>query len=142
MLVMEDTGVYECQANTVPKTQETINLHVKDTVAVIAGPREGFLKAGSQLRLHCIVDLGERQGCSGQVVGGGLGGGGGGGGGGFDGVRRISLINPDPSGPDENFKEKAGLHWFLDKRLLDPAAGRERGLTTHTNIHTRLEVQT
>ena len=67
MLVMEDSGVYECQANTVPKTQTTINLHVKDTVAVIAGPREIFLKAGSQLRLHCIVDLGERQGCSGQV---------------------------------------------------------------------------
>ena len=67
MLVMEVSGVYECQANTVPKTETTINLHVKDTVAVIAGPREIFLKAGSQLQLHCIVDLGERQGCSGQV---------------------------------------------------------------------------
>ena len=64
MLVMEDTGVYECQANTVPKTQATINLKIKDTVAVIAGPREVFLKAGSELRLHCIVDLGERQGWS------------------------------------------------------------------------------
>ena len=68
MLVMEDTGVYECQANTVPKTQATIKLHVKDTVAVIAGPREVFLKAGSQLRLHCIVDLGERQGSSDMVL--------------------------------------------------------------------------
>ena len=64
MLRMADAGLYECQANTVPKTQTTINLHVKDTVAVIAGPREVFLKAGSQLRLHCIVDLGERQGSS------------------------------------------------------------------------------
>ena len=53
-----------------------------------------------------------------------------------------SLINPAPSGPDENFQDQAVLHWFLDQRLLDPGAGRERGLTTHTNIHTRLEVQT
>ena len=49
------------------------NIHIqpcmKDTVAVIAGPREVFLKAGSQLRLHCIVDLGERQGWSAKVRG-------------------------------------------------------------------------
>ena len=55
---------------------------------------------------------------------------------------RISPTNPGPSGPDENFLDHAVLHWFLDQRLLDPGAGRERGLTTQTNIHTRLEVET
>ena len=56
-------------------------------------------------------------------------------------VLRISDLAWASSGPDENFLEQAVLHWFLDQRLLDPGAGRERGLTTHTNIHTRLEVQ-
>ena len=32
------------------------------------------------------------------------------------------------------------LHWFLGPRLLDPGAGRERGVTTHTRITDQLEV--
>ena len=32
-----------------------------DTVAVIEGPKELFVKAGDQLRLHCTVQLGARQ---------------------------------------------------------------------------------
>ena len=55
---MEDVGEYECQANTEPKREFSISLGVADTLAVISGPKEVFLKAGSQLRLHCVVDLG------------------------------------------------------------------------------------
>ena len=63
-----------------------------------------FLKAGSQLRLHCSVDLGDQ-------------------------------------GPDQNFLSSAVLHWFLGQRLIDPGAGRERGVTTHTRLRARLEVR-
>ena len=63
-----------------------------------------FLKAGSQLRLHCSVDLGEQ-------------------------------------GPDQHFLSSAVLHWFLGQRLIDPGAGRERGVTTHTRIRDMLEVR-
>ena len=70
-----------------------------------SGPREVFLKAGSQLRLHCAVHLGEQ-------------------------------------GPDQHFLTTAVLHWFLGQRLIDPGAGRERGVTTHTRIRDQLEVST
>ena len=36
--------------------------------------------------------------------------------------------------------DTAVLHWFLGPRLIDPGAGRERGVTTHTRISERLEV--
>ena len=55
---MEDVGEYECQANTEPKREFSISLGVADTLAVISGPKEVFSKAGSQLRLHCVVNLG------------------------------------------------------------------------------------
>ena len=55
---MEDVGEYECQANTEPKREFSISLGVANTVAVITGPKEVFLEAGSQLQLHCVVDLG------------------------------------------------------------------------------------
>ena len=50
-----------CQANTEPVTQFEVELTVTDTVAVIEGPKELFVKAGDQLRLHCTVQLGARQ---------------------------------------------------------------------------------
>ena len=61
MVRLEDGGLYECQANTEPKRQFSVELLVKDTVAVISGPRELFLVAGSTLRLHCTVWLGDRE---------------------------------------------------------------------------------
>ena len=61
MVRLEDSGLYECQANTEPKRQFSVELLVKDTVAVISGPRELFLVAGSTLRLHCTVWLGDRK---------------------------------------------------------------------------------
>ena len=103
MVGVEDVGEYECQANTEPKREFSISLSVADTVAVISGPKEVFLKAGSQLRLHCIVDLGR--------------------------------------GPDEHFQETAVLHWFVNQRLIDPGAGRERNVKTATRIENKFEVK-
>ena len=37
MLRLEDAGFYECQANSEPKEQFSIELSVEDTVAVISG---------------------------------------------------------------------------------------------------------
>ena len=53
-----DSGQYTCKTNTVPDRQELFTLMVKDTVAVIGGPRERILKKGSRLLLHCVVELG------------------------------------------------------------------------------------
>ena len=103
MVGVEDIGEYECQANTEPKRQFSITLGVADTVAVISGPKEVFLKAGSQLRLHCTVDLGR--------------------------------------GPDEHFRDTAVLHWFVNQRLIDPGAGREKNVRTATKITTKFEVK-
>ena len=61
MVRLEDSGLYECQANTEPKRQFSVEVVVEDTVAVISGPREVFLVAGSTLRLHCTVWLGDRK---------------------------------------------------------------------------------
>ena len=99
---MEDAGEYECQANTQPKREFSISLRVADTVAVITGPKEVFLKAGSQLRLHCVVDLGR--------------------------------------GPDKNFRDTAELHWFVNQRLIDPGAGREKNVKTVSRIGTTFQV--
>ena len=46
---VEDVVEYECQSNTEPKREFSISLGVADTLAVISGPNEMFLKAGSQL---------------------------------------------------------------------------------------------
>ena len=101
---MEDVGEYECQANTEPKREFSISIGVEDTIAVISGPKEVFLKAGSQLRLHCVVDLGR--------------------------------------GTDEHFQETAVLHWFVNQRLIDPGAGREKNVKTVTRIANKFQVKT
>ena len=101
---VEDVGEYECQANTEPKREFSLSLGVADTVAVITGPKEVFLKAGSQLRLHCVVDLGR--------------------------------------GPDPDFRKSAVLHWFLNQRLIDPGAGREKNIRTATRIGNKFQVLT
>ena len=100
---MEDVGEYECQANTEPKREFSISLGVADTLAVISGPKEVFLKAGSQLRLHCVFDLGR--------------------------------------GPDSHFRKTAVLHWFVNQRLIDPGAGRERNVRTSTKISNTFQVR-
>ena len=100
---VEDVGEYECQANTEPKREFSISLGVADTVAVISWPKEVFLKAGSQLRLHCVVDLGR--------------------------------------GPDSHFRKTAVLHWFVNQRLIDPGAGRERNVRTSTKISKQFQVR-
>ena len=53
-----DSGQYSCKTNTVPGRHELFQLMVKDTVAVIGGPKERILKEGSRLLLHCVVELG------------------------------------------------------------------------------------
>ena len=37
MLRLEDAGLYECQANSEPKEQFSIELSVEDTIALISG---------------------------------------------------------------------------------------------------------
>ena len=53
-----DAGQYSCKTNTSPARYELVQLRVKDTVAVISGPKEMILKEGSRLLLHCVVELG------------------------------------------------------------------------------------
>ncbi|XP_023335299.1 protein turtle homolog A [Eurytemora carolleeae] len=54
----EDAGRYQCQTNTEPKGDWTVNLVVQETRAEVTGPKELYLKAGSALRLVCRVNLG------------------------------------------------------------------------------------
>ncbi|XP_063842570.1 hemicentin-1-like [Scylla paramamosain] len=50
-----DAGVYECQVNTRPKISHLVTLHVHMGGAVIPGPPEVYVEAGSRLLLTCWV---------------------------------------------------------------------------------------
>ncbi|XP_071552154.1 protein CEPU-1-like [Panulirus ornatus] len=50
-----DAGVYECQVNTRPKISHPVTLHVHTGGAVIPGPAEVYVEAGSRLLLNCWV---------------------------------------------------------------------------------------
>nr|XP_045612442.1 uncharacterized protein LOC123767004 [Procambarus clarkii] len=52
---LEDAGVYECQVNTRPKISHPVTLHVHLGGAVIPGPGEVYVEAGSRLLLTCWV---------------------------------------------------------------------------------------
>ncbi|KAF0296826.1 Zwei Ig domain protein zig-8 [Amphibalanus amphitrite] len=51
----QDSGVYECQVSTEPKMSLPVHLQVAESRAVIAGPRELYLKRGSSINLTCTV---------------------------------------------------------------------------------------
>ena len=38
------------------------------------------------------------------------------------------------------FRKTAVLHWFQDQRLIDPGAGREKGVITQVNLGSDLQV--
>ncbi|XP_042213274.1 hemicentin-1-like [Homarus americanus] len=50
-----DAGVYECQVNTRPKLSHPVTLDVQLGGAVIPGPNEVYVEAGSRLLLTCWV---------------------------------------------------------------------------------------
>ncbi|KAK8742746.1 hypothetical protein OTU49_001654, partial [Cherax quadricarinatus] len=52
---VEDAGVYECQVNTRPKISHPVTLNVHLGGAVIPGPAEVYVEAGSRLLLTCWV---------------------------------------------------------------------------------------
>ncbi|KAK7073296.1 hypothetical protein SK128_022737 [Halocaridina rubra] len=52
---VDDSGVYECQVNTRPKMSHLVTLNVQQGGAVIAGPSEVYVEAGSRLLLTCWV---------------------------------------------------------------------------------------
>ena len=58
LVSLSDAGLYECQGNSSPKKQRSIEMSVEDTVAVIAGPKHRYIPAGQELELLCLVDLG------------------------------------------------------------------------------------
>ncbi|KAK3857682.1 hypothetical protein Pcinc_036077 [Petrolisthes cinctipes] len=53
---LADAGVYECQVNTRPKISHPVTLHVHEGGAVIPGPSEVYVEAGSRLLLTCWVE--------------------------------------------------------------------------------------
>ncbi|ROT66629.1 zwei Ig domain protein zig-8-like [Penaeus vannamei] len=52
---LNDAGIYECQVNTRPKVSHPVYLDVQLGGAVIAGPPEVYVEAGSRLLLTCWV---------------------------------------------------------------------------------------
>ena len=56
-------------------------------------------------------------------------------------MRLHCVVNLGVKGPDAHFLDTAVLHWFLGQRLIDPGAGREKGVITHTKINLQLEVE-
>ncbi|XP_015183382.1 PREDICTED: immunoglobulin superfamily DCC subclass member 4-like isoform X1 [Polistes dominula] len=53
----DDAGIYECQVNTEPKMDRTVNLKVLDVQAKILGSEEVYVKKGSKISLTCTVDM-------------------------------------------------------------------------------------
>jgi len=43
------------------------------------------------------------------------------------------------AGPDDHFRKTAVLHWFQDQRLIDPGAGREKGVITQVTLGSDLQ---
>jgi len=58
LVSLSDSGQYECQGNSSPKQEISVQLSVEDTVAVIAGPKHRYIPSGQGLELGCSVDLG------------------------------------------------------------------------------------
>ncbi|KAL7645175.1 UNVERIFIED_CONTAM: hypothetical protein RMT77_003553 [Armadillidium vulgare] len=50
---LRDSGIYECQVNTVPKISMAFTLNVVDSRAEIQGPE--YVKAGSTINLTCTI---------------------------------------------------------------------------------------
>ena len=109
---------FTSQAIATPRRKAQVVLEVEETQAEIVGPAELFLRPGSKLELHCRVPLGR-------------------------------------AGPDDHFRwtgsplmratvfflrRTAVLHWFQDQRLIDPGAGREKGLVTQVHLGSDLQV--
>ncbi|XP_047739901.1 uncharacterized protein LOC108675217 [Hyalella azteca] len=57
---LRDSGIYECQVNTVPKISMAYQLNVVESEAIIQGPE--YVKAGSTINLTCTVNLPDMQG--------------------------------------------------------------------------------
>ena len=56
----EDSGLYSCKTNSVNQlSREQMELVVVESKAVIRGPKERFLTEGSNLLLHCVLELGK-----------------------------------------------------------------------------------
>ena len=54
-----DSGVYSCKTNSAAQARrEEVELVVVESRASISGPRERFLTHGSNLLLHCTLELG------------------------------------------------------------------------------------
>ncbi|KZC10400.1 Hemicentin-2 [Dufourea novaeangliae] len=51
-----DAGLYQCQVSTHPPTSIFLFLVVVEARAEIAGPSEKFVRPGSTLQLHCLVE--------------------------------------------------------------------------------------
>lgn len=53
---IDDTGVYECQVNTEPKSSLEFGLLVVEMFARIQGPKQVYARDSSVLRLTCVVN--------------------------------------------------------------------------------------